>query len=260
SPFSIFILFVASTSLSLAAQYDASDYESLLDEANSKGFVRVLITLDDTVTLEDITNKQASLSTAMKNKAQNVLVELDQNALKSGHWNNGIGQMGAYVNEIGLRVLAGSNNAISFARDVTHSYRIKAVDDDGSLDAIETAINTNDSANVDIFLNTDAADYDLDNLGNTIFKPSPAMSEQTQRILSNINTEHFDKGIKVTEIDENRPLIRASIDRNAFYALIERDDVRAIHPIGYADPRKAQWPEEVLEAAKEHSEAEIMIV
>ncbi len=196
----------------------------------------------------------------MKNKAQNVLVELGQNALKSGHWNNSIGQMGAYVNEIGLRILAGSNNAISFARDVTHSYRIKAVDDDDSLEAIETAINTNDSANVDIFLNTDAADYDLDNLGNTIFKPSPAMSEQMQRILSNINTEHFAQGINVTEIVENRPVIRASIDRNAFYALIERDDVRAIRPIGYADPRKAQWPEEVLEAAKEHGEAEIMII
>ncbi|MCB1976873.1 MAG: S8 family serine peptidase, partial [Nitrosomonas sp.] len=259
SPFSVFLLFVASTSLSLAAQYDAADYENLLNEANSKGFVRVLITLDDTVTLEDMTNKQASLSTAMENKAQNVLAELNQNTLKSGYWNNGIGQMGAYVNEIGLRVLAGSDNAISFARDVTHAYRIKAVDDDGSLDAIETAINTNGSANVDIFLNTDATDYDLDSLGNTVFKSSSVMSEQAQRILTSINTEHFAQGINVAEVDENRPVIRASIDRNAFYALIERDDVRAIRPVGYADPRKAQWPEEVLEAAKEHGEAEIMI-
>ncbi len=68
--------------------------------------------------------------------------------------------MGAYVNEIGLRVLAGSNNAISFTRDVTTQYRIKAVDDDGSLEAIETAIQNNGSANVDIFLNADAADYE----------------------------------------------------------------------------------------------------
>ncbi len=204
-------------------------------------------------------SKRASLSAAMKNKAQSVLAELDQHALKSGYWNNGIDQMGAYVNEIGLRVLAGSNKAISFTRDVTHAYRIKAVDDDGSLEAIETAIQNNGSANVDIFLNADTVDYALDDLGNTVFKPSPAMSEQAQNILANINNEHFAKGINLTEIDENRPVIRAKIDRDAFYALIERDDIRAIRPVGYTDPRKAQWPEEVLEAAKEHGEAEIMI-
>ena len=257
--FSVFFLSAVSISLSLAAQYDASDYENLLNEANSKGFARVLITLDDTVTIEDMVSKGASLSAVMKNKAQNVLTELDQHALKSGYWNNGIGQMGAYVNEIGLRVLAGSNNAISFTRDVTTQYRIKAVDDDGSLEAIETAIQNNGSANVDIFLNTDAVDYELDSLGNTLFKPSSAMSEQAQNILTNINNEHFAKGINITEIGESRPVILASIDRNAFYALIERDDIRAIRPVGYTDPRKAQWPEEVLEAAKEHGEAEIMM-
>ncbi len=243
----------------MAAHYDASDYESLLDEANSKGFARVLITLDDTVTIEDMASKRTSLRTVMKNKAQGVLNELDQHALKSGYWNNGIGQMGVYVTETGLRVLAGSNNAISFTRDVTHAYRIKAVDDDGSLEAIETAIQNNGSANVDIFLNTDAVDYELDSLGNTLFKPSPAMSEQAQNILTNINNEHFAQGINITEIGEGRPVILASIDRNAFYALIERDDIRAIRSVGYTDPRKAQWPEEVLDAAKEHGEAEIMM-
>jgi hypothetical protein len=75
-------------------------------------------------------NKRDTLSTAMENKAQAVLAELDQNAMKSGYWNNGIGQMGVYANEAGLRVLAGSSNAIAFTRDVTHTYRIKVVDAD----------------------------------------------------------------------------------------------------------------------------------
>ncbi len=167
--------------------------------------------------------------------------------------------MGAYVNESGLRILAGSNNAISFTRDVTHAYRIKVVDDDGSLEAIKTAINNRSSANVEIFLNVDTAEYDLDNSGNTLFKPLPAMSEQVQSILNKINNEHFAKGISIAAIDENRPSIRANIDQNAFYALIEREDVRAIRPVGYSDSRAAQWPEEVLEAAKEHGEAEIAI-
>lgn len=254
---SFILLFTAS--ISLAAQYDAADYENLLTEANSKGFVRVLITLDDTITLEDMENKRATLSITMENKAQTVLAELGQNALKSGYWNNGIGQMGIYANEAGLRVLAGSNTAITFTRDITHAYRIKAADADGSLEAIETAINANGSATVDIFLSVDAADYDIDNSGSTAFKPSAAMSKQAQHILDDMASQHYATGIKNPEKDANRPVIRANIDKNAFYALIERDDVRAIRLVGYVDPRTAQWPEEVLEAAKEQGEAEIMI-
>ena len=256
---SILLLSVTSISLSLAAQYDANEYGNLLSEANSKGFVRVLITLDNTITLENMASNQASLGAAMENKAQNVLAELGQNALKSGYWNNGIGQMGAYVNESGLHILAGSSNIIALTRDVTHAYRIKAVDTDGSLEAIETAIHANGFANVDIFLGVDAADYALDNSGNTIFRPSTAMPEEIQSILDDMTGQPYSKGIINPEKDPNRPVIRANIDRNAFYALIERDDVKAVRLIGYTDPRVAQWPEEVLEAAKEHGEAEILI-
>ncbi|MBP6075804.1 MAG: S8 family serine peptidase [Nitrosomonas sp.] len=218
-----------------------------------------MITLDDTITLEDMEKKRATLIVTMETKAQTVLAELGQNALKSGYWNNGIGQMGAYANEAGLRVLAGSNNAISFTRDVTHAYRIKAVDDDDSLETVEAAINTNGSANVDIFLSVDAADYDIDSSGSTVFKPSATMSQQTQNILDDMTSQNYAIGIKNAEKDANKPVIRANIDKNAFYALVERDDVRAIRPIGYVDPRTAQWPEEALEAAQEHGEAEIMI-
>jgi hypothetical protein len=222
--------------------------------------VRVLITLDDTITLKDMKGKLASLKTAMEAKAQNVLAELGQNALKSGHWNNGLGQMGAYVNEAGIRVLAGSNNALTFTRDVTHAYRIKVADADGSLDAIESLINASSSADVEVFLNVDTVDYDIDSFGNTVFKPTVGMSIQAQDILENISQQNYAKGIKNQEADfSNRPVIRANIDRTAFYALIERDDIRAVRPIGYTDARTAQWPEEVLEAASEHGEAEVMI-
>ena len=203
--------------------------------------------------------KRATLIVTMETKAQTVLAELGQNALKSGYWNNGISQMGAYANEAGLRVLAGSNNAISFTRDVTHAYRIKAVDDDDSLETVEAAINTNGSANVDIFLSVDAADYDIDSSGSTVFKPSATMSQQTQNILDDMTSQNYAIGIKNAEKDANKPVIRANIDKNAFYALVERDDVRAIRPIGYVDPRTAQWPEEALEAAQEQGEAKIMI-
>lgn len=71
--------------------------------------MRVLILLDDTVTLERMTGERNSLITILEEKAQKVLSELGQNALPSGYWNNGIGQMGAYVNESGLHILAASD-------------------------------------------------------------------------------------------------------------------------------------------------------
>ena len=52
------------------AQHDAGDYENLLNEACSKGFARVLITLDETVSLEDMTSRQVPLSIAMENSSK----------------------------------------------------------------------------------------------------------------------------------------------------------------------------------------------
>ena len=98
-------------------------------------------------------SKRVALTSTLKDKAQNVLNELGQNALSSGYWNNGLGQMGIYVNEAGIHILTGSKNAIAFTRDVTHAYRIKAADADGSLEVIENSLFANGSVDVEIFLN-----------------------------------------------------------------------------------------------------------
>jgi len=205
-------------------------------------------------------SKRVALTSTLKDKAQNVLNELGQNALSSGYWNNGLGQMGIYVNEAGIHILTGSKNAIAFTRDVTHAYRIKAADADGSLEAIENSLFANGSVDVEIFLNINNTDYEIDSAGNTIFKPSSDMSVQAQAILANIVSQNYAKGIKNQQYDfSSKPIFRANIDRTAFYALIESDDVRAVRPVGYKDTKIAQWPEEVIEAAKEHGEAEIII-
>lgn len=183
-------------------------------------------------------SKQAILKATMKDKAQNVLTELGQNALSSGYWNNGLGQMGIYVNEAGLHALAGSKNALAFTRDVTHAYRIKAADADGSLEAIENAFLANESIDVEVYLNISEVEYDID---NTLYKPSPGMSAQAQTILDDIAKQNFAKGIKNLENGfSSKPAIRANIDRLAFYALIERDDIRAIRLTNYQDSRPLQ--------------------
>ena len=246
---------------SWAAQYDAQEYQELLADANTKGHIRVLIALDDTITLENMASRRIALQDTLKTKAQTVLAELGQNALVSGHWNNGLGQMGAYVNEAGLHILAASHNAISFTRDVTHAYRIKAVDDDGSLDAIENTLIANGSADVEVFFNVDTADYDLDESGHTIYQASTDMSVQAKTMLDKLSKKAHAKGIKQKDHDfDKRPVARMNIDRTAFYALIESDDIRAIRSVGHQDTRMAHWPEDAFEAAKENNdEIEVII-
>ncbi|MDE2389930.1 MAG: S8 family serine peptidase, partial [Betaproteobacteria bacterium] len=91
-------------------------------------------------------------------------------------------------------------------------------------------------------------------------KPTSGMSAQAQAILDDIAKQPYTKGIKNLDNDfSSKPALKANIDRLAFYALAERDDIRAIRPVNFQDARMAQWPEEVLEAAKEHSDTEIII-
>ncbi|SDY68108.1 S8 family peptidase [Nitrosomonas halophila] len=257
SLFSLFLLFPIS--LSHAAQYVGDDFDKLLEEANRKGYVRLLITLDDTITVDEIKTNHEALRVAMAAKAQTVLADLGQNVLPTGYWNNGYGQMGAYVNESGIHALVASDNAIAFIRDVTHTYRIKAADSDGSVEAIESAIITNGAADVNIFLNVEVDGYDIDSTGNTVYNQSSATSEQIQTSLNHLLSQPYANGINNPVLDENRPVIRANINRSAFYALIESNEVRAIRPVDYTDPRAAQWPQEVLDAAQEQGEADILI-
>lgn len=115
------------TSIAFDAQSDPGDYERLLNEANSKGVASVLVTLDDTVTLEEMGNSLDSIKAEMESKAGVLLAELGEYALTEGYWSNGIGQIGLYVNAKGLQVLANSASAVSFSLDDTRTYRIRAM-------------------------------------------------------------------------------------------------------------------------------------
>lgn len=252
------------TSIAFGAQSDPGDYAKLLDEANSKGAARVLVTLDDTVTLEAMKSDPVSVKAEMESKAEILLAELGQDALTSGYWNNGIGQIGVYVNANGLRVLANSASAAAFMPDVTHMYRIRAHDVDGSLDAIETAINAKGFADVEVFLNVDEGNYDIDRNGRTVFQPSVELSDQIIKRLSDIGAHELARTFKNFDLSPflaavPRPSFRVKIDKNAFYGLRESVDVRAIRPIGFVDPRPAQWPADVLASAQADGSAEVVI-
>ncbi|MBF6649106.1 S8 family serine peptidase [Methylobacter sp. BlB1] len=255
---------VLATPVAFGAQSDPADYARLLNEAHSKGAVRVLVTLDNSVTLERMKNDLASVNAETEAKAEALLAELGQDAMTSGYWNNGIGQVGVYVNAKGLGILANSTNAIDFSPDATQAYRIRAYGADGSLDAIESIINEKGFAVVEVFLNIDEGDYDIDRNGKTVFRPSPELSDQIARRLNNINAHPVARTFKNYDASPSRapapsPSFRARIDKNAFYELRESEDVRAIKPIGFVDARPAQWPADVLKSAQTDGSAEVII-
>ncbi len=252
------------TSAAFGAQVEPSDYERLLKEANERGVASVLVTIDDTLTLEAIGNMPAEIKAEMEQKAQPLLAELGQDALDAGYWNNGMGQIGLYVTASGLDVLANSSNAITFMPDVTHTSRIRAYDADGSLDAIEDAINANGFADVEVFLNVDEGDYDIDRDGKTTFRPSPGLSKQIMSRLTSVNGQGFAKGFRNYDTRPSRaavpsPSFRVRADKNTFYGLRESDDVRAIRPLDFVDSRPAQWPTDALAAAEASGSADVIV-
>ncbi len=245
-----FSLFVASSSSNMlyAAQYNIEEYERLTESAIEDGYARVMVTVAS-FSLNDIGNKSEEVRAITETLSQSILSDLGDNALSGGYSNNGIGQLVVSVNEAGLRILLDNPNVLAFSKDETHGLRIKAASQDGSISAIESRLRIVEELEVDIFLNIDAVDYDVDENGSTLFYSLTDKDEQIEKGFIGIINQNYAAGIKNPVMDSERPVIRARINRNAFYGLLENINVRAIRPVGYVDSRPAQWPIAVLETA-----------
>lgn len=250
---------------SFAAQ--AIDAQYLVNESNSRGAVRVMVTLDNTVTLDALKKNLPGIKAKLDKKEKALRAELGTNALDGGYWSNGLGQVGVYVNAAGLSILSRSANVQSYMPDRTHGMRTRAYDLDGSLEAIENKINTSGYADVDIAINHDDGEYDLDKSGKTVFKPSSALTAELGTRINRLKAEKFAKGISGLETaytvavanGSATPMVTARIDKNAFFAMREHQDVRAMRLVGQVDQRAAQWPQEVVDTANAQGTADVLI-
>lgn len=247
----------------LAAQVDPAELAQLESQANRAGVVRVMVSLDNSVTLEAMHNNLPAVRSAMQQKANTLLAELGDDAWDVAQWQNGVGQMGVYVNASGLKKLAASNNAVAFMPDSTHAYRVRVSDSDGSLDEVEQAIDAKGYADVEVLLNIEG-DYDIDKNGNSVFRPSAALLSEITDKLRAIGARKFAGNLRnliapAANPAKPEPSFKVRLDRKAFYALREDTDVRAIRPLGFKDKRQAHWPAEVLEKAKADGSADVII-
>lgn len=261
----IAIALAALTTSSMAARIESNELAALQKEAASNGRARVMITLDDAVELAAIRDNLPAVRAAMLTKANSLRSELGREALETGRWDNGIGQIGLYVTSAGLQILSNSSNARSFAPDATGKLRTRVHDADGSLAAINAALNKSGYADVEVLLNVDEGDYEIDRDGKTSYRPTTALAAEISNRLNRLNAETFARGF--SNLDTARalnavnpePSFRVRIDREAFVNLVENVEVRAIRPVGFVDARPALWASDALEQAKARGRADVII-
>lgn len=115
-----------------AASIDKAEYQNLLSLASKKNYVRVLVDLDIDVSLAAASKRAPEQVAKLEAKTKAVLGELGSDALQTGMWKNGLGQIGIYVTSAGLKKLVVSTNARRFMPDANNSARNS--DGEGVLD------------------------------------------------------------------------------------------------------------------------------
>jgi hypothetical protein len=93
-----------------AAKINRAEYKSLSTFAAKKGFVRVLVGLDFSMTLDNVANRTPKLMGALRAKEELLYRELGKTVSRSGRWSSGVGQLVVYVSQEGLERLSKSEH------------------------------------------------------------------------------------------------------------------------------------------------------
>lgn len=253
----------------LAANYHPQQLEQLRQETKTKGVTSVVVTLPSVLSLSNLKKGAINKRGTLQQEAQQLRLALGEQAWNAGYHENGLGQVALYVTEKGLDILAKTDLALKFSLDTNRKGRFKVYSQDGSLDAIEAQLDQKGSASVEVFLNIDTFEY---RLGQTRQEDQyhflPGYEQQVEKTLQYLIAEPFARGASRLNSQQAmgkiKPSVMVTLNREAFYGLRESERVRAIRPVGYQDPRKAQWPQEVLDEAlalmnTEYAAVEVLI-
>jgi subtilisin family serine protease len=245
-----------------AAQYDATEYQALTREAQARGAVRVMVSLDVDVGLQESVLRRALIANVVPRKTHVLLQELGDGARSAGYWNNGLGQLGLYLTPDGLRFLAASGNARSFKRDPTDRMRTRLPGAGGQLAAIERDLDAQGWSDVELTLNLETLDFDVGPDRATRFRNVNALEATEMRgKLLGLLTERQ----AVNLADARRapatasPQLSLRLTREGYASLREHPLVRGLRRAGYTDTRTADFSAGALAHAKANGSAEVPI-
>jgi hypothetical protein len=245
-----------------SANHDAQEYAALQRLAGEKQYVRVIIDLNVDIPLGAPDKQPAALKGRLSAKEAAVFADLGKGALKTGSWKNGLGQMGAYVTEEGLKRLAVNSDVRAFGLDPTGGMRSGIYDDDGRVAKISAEIERNGFADVEITLNLENLDFDIGRNAAVVHKPTAAQRSEVQAIYPALRSSLPSRGTLnslPSSPQSEGPAHTLRIDKEGLFALREHDNVRGLRLAGDAGATPFQIEPEVLDVARQFGYADVTI-
>lgn len=247
--------------MAIAVEINTSMRESLQARAQRDGFVKVTVTLPTYGQgMPGEALVPADPPSLWEREAALVQAELGPQMFESGYRASAFGTLDFYVTPTGLDTLLQSRSIRALDRS---GYHIPVSEDDGSLLAVRALVAQGGSAEVEVFLMSDAADYRIARDGSTVFQPSTALPDEIAAVWQALQASApVVRSIGAVDRSPSRrgiPAVRAVIDQSALVALQESEQVLAIRPLGFVDRREARWSPTALAATAGDGRAEMSI-
>lgn len=249
-----------------AESYDAKEFGFLLDRAVQKQYVRVHVDLDIDVPLIAPDKQPWELRSKVLAKEDAVLAELGKDALQSTVWRTGLGQIGVYVTQDGLRKLARSANVRRFARDMTAESRATVYSADGRLAKIEAEIERVGYAVVEVVQNLENFELDLDGNGRITHRQSPAQLAEVASKRPNFLQRLPARGVldlatamATAKAPPSSPAFTLRVNKEGYFHLKEHPEVRSLRLADAAEVESPRLDPEAIAYARKHGYADVFI-
>ena len=206
-----------------------------------------------------------AVNAAMAQRSARLLAELGPNAWDAGRWENGLGQIGVHVTPAGLKILQNSGNAISFRPDQSWRAITKLGGFDGSLEAIDRALESKGYVDAVVTLNVDGLAFDTLKDGSVSHRLSLKSTEEgrtkAKALLDSLTTvEAPSKNTATAALSATvTPTFSVRLTRQGILRLAASDLVRSLKPVSFVDAQAIYFDDDILKTAERQGSAQVII-
>jgi subtilisin family serine protease len=250
-------------------------------QAQKKGVVAVSVHLAP-VSLAEMHADMDGVKRKATQRAAQLLAELGATASAAGRWENGVDRIGLHVTSAGLKILQGSNNAVSFSKDMQWHERSMLYRADGSLAAIDALLQQQGYADVVVTLNHEGMEHSTRKDGTILFQApngtSDGVNQKATALLATVASIPLDplppianfaaaaipKTAATLLSKPNRtatfdPRVTMRLTREGVLALAASDTVRKMAPVGFTDVRRTLLDPDAMRDAQRDGTVDVLI-
>ena len=233
-------------------------------QAQKDGAIPVVIHMA-AVDMTQLSTDLRGVKAAMAQHAARLLAELGPHAWDAGRWEYGLGQMGVHVTPAGLKILQNSGNAISFTADQPWRMRSKLGGFDGSLEAIDRALDSKGYVDAIVTLNVDGLAFDTLKDGSVSLRPTTKTTGEGRvkgkTLLESLSTAEAPGKSSATAAlgAMATPALPLRLTRQGVVRLAASDLVRSLKPVGFIDARPVNFDADIMEMAQQAGRAEVIV-